>query len=115
MPAPAPPAARDEDVFAITPKASRELKSAGTSLTAAELQVLVLIDGFSTVKEIARRVPNVPRKDVDAALHKLVAGKLVVSTSDIDAMGSGFSTIAVPHGFFSGIGADSNPEADGGA
>ena len=29
-------------------------------------------------------------------------------------MGSGFSTIAVPAGFFSGLTMDSNPEADGG-
>lgn len=107
-------AAKDEDIYAITAKANGELKSADTSLSAAELQVLVLVDGFSTVKEIARRVPNLPRKDVDAALLKLLAGKLVVSTGDINAMGSGFSTIAVPVGFFSGIG-DASPEADGGA
>ena len=116
MSSPAPPAARDDDVFAVTAKASRELKSAaGTSLTAAELQVLVLVDGFSTVKEIAQRVPGILRKDVDAALHKFVAAKLIVSTSDIDAAESGFSTVAVPAGFFSGISAESSLEADGGA
>ena len=107
-------AAHDEDIYAITAKANRELKSAGTTLGAAELQVLVLIDGFSSVKEIARRVPSLQRRDVDAALLRLAAAKLIVSTSDGDALGSGFSTIAVPFGFFSGI-ADASPEADGGA
>ena len=113
MPTPAA-RANDADIYAITAKANRELKSSDTTLSAAELQVLVLVDGISTVKEIAQRIPGLQRKELDAALHKLLAVKLVVSTSDIDAMGSGFSTIAVPVGFFSGI-ADSSPEADGGA
>jgi DNA-binding response OmpR family regulator len=109
---PGPPTCKDDDIFAVTAKANRELKSSDTSLSATELQVLVLVDGLSTVKELAQRVPNIPRKDVDATLHKLMAGKLIVSTTDTDAMGSGFSTIAVPVGFFSGI--DSSPEADAG-
>lgn len=106
--------AKDGDIYALTAKANRELKSAGTSLSAAELQVLVLIDGFSSVKEIAQRVPGLQRKDVDTALLKLAAVKMIVSTNDVDALGSGFSTIAVPFGAFSGI-ADSSPEADAGA
>ena len=114
MPGLATASVKDDAIYAITAKANRELKSSDTSLSAADLQVLVLVDGISTVREIARRIPGLQRKELDAALHRLLAAKLVVSTSDIDAMGSGFSTIAVPVGFFSGI-ADSSPEADGGA
>jgi hypothetical protein len=39
---------------------------------------------------------------------------MIVAANDVDAMGSGFSTIAVPFGFFSGL-ADASPEADAGA
>ena len=108
------PLIRDDEIYAVTARANRELKAAGTSLTAAELQVLVLVDGFSSVKEIAERAPGMDRVGVEASLYRLATGKLIVSTNDVDAMGSGFSTIAVPAGFFSGIG-DVNHEADGGA
>ncbi|HUN69269.1 MAG TPA: response regulator [Burkholderiales bacterium] len=106
--------AKDDEIFTISEKGNRELKSAGTSLSAAELQVLVLVDGFSSVAEIARRVPSMSRADVGEALRNLVAAKLVLSVTEADAMASGFSTIAVPAGFFSSITADSSPEADGG-
>jgi CheY-like chemotaxis protein len=105
---------RDEEVYAITAKANRELKSSGTSLSAAELQVLVLIDGFSTIKELIERVPALARQDIENALDRLAAAKMIVSTGDIDAMGSGFSTVAVPAGFFSSL-ADGGTEADAGA
>ena len=111
-----PIAIDDADIFAPTAKGNRELKAAGTSLTAADLQVLVLIDGFSSVAEISQRAPGISREDVSVALRKLLSATLVVSTTgpDSDAMGSGFSTIAVPAGFFSGLSAESNPEAEGG-
>ena len=103
-----------DDIFAISKKGDDELKAADTSLSAAELQVLVLTDGFSSVSEIAQRVPGISREDVIAAFRKLVAGKQVVSVSESD-LGSGFSTVAVPAGFFSSINADSNQELEGGA
>lgn len=106
---------KGDDIFAISKKGDDELKAADTSLSAAELQVLVLTDGFSSVSEIAQRVPGLSREDVIAAVGKLVAGKHVVSVAESDEMGSGFSTIAVPAGFFSSITADSSPEMQGGA
>ena len=116
MPPPGPIAVSDADIFASTEKGNRQLKSAGTSLSAAELQVLVLVDGFSNVAEIAQRVPGISREDVSVALRKFTAAKLLVSTTELDSdvAGSGFSTIAVPAGFFSGLTLDSSPEAEGG-
>jgi CheY-like chemotaxis protein len=114
MTSPGPGAVPDDEVFAPTEKGNRELKSAGTSLSVAELEVLVLVDGMSSFAQIAERVPGQSRDDVTAAVRKLVAGKLIVSTSEPDAMGSGFSTIAIPAGFFSGLTQESSPEADGG-
>ncbi|MCC6212831.1 MAG: response regulator transcription factor [Burkholderiales bacterium] len=105
----------DDEVFAPTEKGNRELKSAGTSLSVAELEVLVLVDGMSTFAEIAGRAPGQSRDEVTGAVRKLAAGKFIVSTTEPDAMGSGFSTIAVPAGFFSGLSLEASPEADGGA
>jgi len=107
----------DDEVFALTGKGSAELKRAtGTTLSVAELQVLVLVDAASTVAQIARSLPAMAREDLSAALRKFSADRLVVSTTALDSeeMGSGFSTISVPAGFFSSLKEDSNPEADGG-
>lgn len=109
-----PVALKDDEVFAPTEKGNRELKFAGTSLSAAELQVMVLVDGFSSFGEIAERVPGATRDEVTVVVRKLASAKLIVATSEPDAMGSGFSTIAVPAGFFSGLSLDTNPEAEGG-
>ena len=107
----------DDDVYATTEKGNAELKASGTSLSAAELQVLVLVDAFSTVAQISQRVPGISHEELVAALGKLATGHLIVSTTepDSDVMASGFSTINVPVGFFSSLSIDSHPEADGGA
>jgi len=117
MPGTAAKTIKDEDVFTPTDKGNRELKAAGTSLSLAELEVLVLVDGFSSVSEIAGRVPGISREAVIEAVGKLLAGHLIVSTAEpeSDVMGSGFSTISVPAGFFSGLTLDASPEAEGGA
>jgi two-component system OmpR family response regulator len=117
MPATATATVKGEDVYATTEKGNRELKAAGTSLSLAELEVLVLVDGFSSVSEIAARAPGIPRNEVIAAVGKLLAGRMVVSTAEpeSDVMGSGFSTIAVPAGFYSGLSLSASPEAEGGA
>ena len=116
MTSPGPAPLKDDEVFAPTEKGNRELKSSGTSLSATELEVLVLVDGFSSFGEIAERVPGISREEITATARKLNAGKFIVSTTgpESDAMGSGFSTIAVPAGFFSGLTMDSSPEAEGG-
>lgn len=112
----APSLANDDDVYATTGRGNAELKAANTGLTVAELQVLVLIDGFSCVSLIAQRVPSLTREEVNVALRKLLAAKMIVSTNEpeSDVLASGFSTIAVPAGFFSGLTMDQTPEAEGG-
>ena len=106
-------AAADGDVFALTEKGNRILKSAGTSLATQELELLVLIDGESTVADIAKRIPSLSREAVTAALRKLAGDKLVVSAADLnfDLESSGFSTVAVPAGFFSSL-KDAGAELD---
>jgi CheY-like chemotaxis protein len=105
----------DDDAFAVTGKGNAELKAPGTQLSAAELQVLILLDGFSTVAQVARMVPSIARADLDATLRKLQQARMIVNTvePESDVLGSGFSTINVPAGFFSSL-SDASPEAEGG-
>lgn len=109
-------AVHDDDVFAITDKGVKELKSADTQMSVAELQVLVLMDGFTPVAGIADLVPGTSRDEVNAAVLRLALAKYIVNTvePESDVNSSGFSTITVPAGFFSSLKSDS-PEAEGGA
>lgn len=115
------PAARsvsvgDGDVFAPTEKGRRHLKSASSALSCVELQALVLADGALSVAQIVQRIPDASREEVLAALGRLAADKLILSLKDLesDVDASGFSTIAVPAGFFSGLAAGGGAEADEG-
>ena len=58
------PAIREEDVLSLTPKGSAELSEARTSLSAQELEVLVLVDGHSTVAQIVRSARSKAREAV---------------------------------------------------
>lgn len=109
-------AVEDGDVFSATEPGNIELKASGTTMSATELQVMVLVDGFSSVAQIAQRLPDISREDVDLALLKLCANRLIVSMAEpeADATASGFATISVPAGYFSSLSADSSTEADGG-
>ena len=107
----------DDDIFALTDKGVRELKSADTQMTVAELQVLVLLDGMLPVAAIADLVPETSRDAVNAAVLKLALAKHIVNTvePESEVNSSGFSTITVPAGFFSSLKGESTPEAEGGA
>src|SRR5258708_36817605 len=56
------PAIKEQDVLALTPKGSAELHGARTSLSAQELEVLVLIDGRSTAAQIISSARNKARE-----------------------------------------------------
>jgi len=107
---------QDEDVYALTDKGNAELKSAGTSLSAAELQVLVLIDGKATVAQIAQAARNLAPAAVNEIMRKLFSGTLITTATEpsSDGLESGFFSIAVPAGFFSNSAAQPDPEVDQG-
>ena len=70
----------ENNVFALTPKGQAELRGAGTSLSAAEIEILVLIDGQSTVAETAERSRMPGVADVLAIFRKLAHGGWVEKT-----------------------------------
>ncbi len=65
------------DVLALTAKGTAELKGGSTSLGAAELELLVLIDGRAKVEQVARRVRGMSAEEVAAGLSRLVSRGLV--------------------------------------
>ena len=79
MPAPRMPASLvdDKDVLVPTARGSAYLEGTGTSLTADELELLVLVDGRATVAQIARSGRARPLEAVKAALGKLLAAGLI--------------------------------------
>ena len=99
-----PPRIGDDDVFTLTDKGSRELKAANTSLSVVDLEVLVLIDGFSPVAQIAYHAPGLNRADVDAALGRLLAAQLITSAAEPGGgVTTAYATISIPAGFFSDL------------
>jgi len=107
----------EQDVYAITDKGNAELKSAGTSLSATELQVLVLIDGQSTLAQVAEHSHGLTPIAVNVIVRKLFRNGLITTATEptSDGLESGFFTIAVPAGFFSNNkAAESSPELEQG-
>lgn len=71
------PAVLKDDVFQLTAKGREELGGAGTTLSASELEVLVLLDGTSTAGETAARVRNLRSEVVVDILRRLLQDGLI--------------------------------------
>ena len=72
----------EEDVFALTAKAQNELRGSATSLAPSALEVLILIDGVSTVGETAARVRTVEKGAVLNILGNLLYDGLIDFVKD---------------------------------
>jgi CheY-like chemotaxis protein len=108
---------KDADVFALTDKGNAELKAAGTSLAATELQVLILIDGKASVEQIGKAAPNLAASEIDDTLKKFFGGRLITNATEpsSDGLESGFFSIDVPAGFFTSVTPKDDSEAERGA
>jgi len=104
------PTPADDEVFALSGQGSAELKSAGTSLSSRELEVLLLVDGTATAGQIAAASPSIPQAEVMQILQKLAERQLISPASAQSALDSGFFSIVVPPGVFSS-GPGAEPEA----
>ena len=80
-----PPISAD-DVYQLTNLAIAELHGSQTSLHPEELELLVLVDGFVTVAEVARRARTIAPAQVEEGLRKMLHDKLIMpaakATSD---------------------------------
>lgn len=85
----------DRSVFALTRKGTAELNAGETSLSALELELLVLVDGQADVARLAKRVASQPPAAVRDALEKLRKAGFIAEDvgGDSDAIeASGFFT-----------------------
>jgi CheY-like chemotaxis protein len=107
------PGPSETDVYALTAKGESELKSAGTSLSSRELEVLILLDGIATLAQVMASGAGTSRDELLEVLGKLLDKHLVVLATEPSALDSGFFSISVPAGLFAERGTG-EPEADRG-
>ena len=72
----------DGDVFALTVKGQNELRGSATSLAPAALEVLVLIDGVSSVDETAARTRTIEKGTLVIILDQLLLHGLIEFVTD---------------------------------
>src|SRR5207247_10646455 len=107
----------EQQVFALTQKGAAEVRAADTALAAAELELLVLIDGRSSVAQIIPAASSLTPEAVVAALQKLAASGYIASAADItiDAIDSGdFFTKALAAPTAGGASPQAASESDAG-
>lgn len=75
-------AIHDDDVFALTTKGQNELHGSATSLAPSALEVLVLIDGKSTVGETVARARTIDQATVVNVLGNLLYDGLIEYATD---------------------------------
>lgn len=62
---------RDQDIYAVSDKGEEELKRGSTDLSQAALQLLVLLDGKSSLADIARRAERLPVEAIRQTARQL--------------------------------------------
>jgi two-component system OmpR family response regulator len=61
-----------EDVYTVTDKGRRELNAGSTTLSASEVEILVLMDARATAKDILARLPKLELWDFNNLIPKLI-------------------------------------------
>ncbi len=82
----APVAIFKEDVYVVAVKGEDQLRGAETSLTPSELEVLVHIDGKSTIAEIMERIRSLPPQIVMESLESLHWHNLIKVAEETNAL-----------------------------
>lgn len=72
----------DEDVFALTAKGQNELRGSGTWLASPELELLVLIDGKSTVGETGARARSIGNAEAVTIFGRLAQEGLIETVKE---------------------------------
>ena len=99
------------EVYGLTGRGQRELRESGTSLSAAELELLVLIDGTSTVAQIERGAKKQTPEQVRATLRKLYRGGFIDRSKNLKKSGLDFFSVTMPLQIPKGAAARSSDEA----
>ncbi|MGW8269253.1 MAG: response regulator [Burkholderiales bacterium] len=99
------------EVYGLTGRGQRELRESGTSLSAAELELLVLIDGTATVAQIERSTKEQSAEQVRATLSKLYRGGFIDRSKNLKKNGLDFFSVTMPLQIPKGAAARSSEEA----
>ena len=86
---------QDQDVYVLSPKGEEELRGSETSLSPAEIELLVRLDGKSSVAEIAKEAQLPGREPVTRALGRLLEAGLVVRAA-AEGIPDLFDSISAP-------------------
>ena len=77
--------ASEHDVLMVAERGNAELRGGGTSLPPAHLQTLILVDGRSTVAEIAKSARGVDAAQVSEAIERLLEQRYLAPAKHQDA------------------------------
>ena len=80
-------APRDDEIFFLTARGNAELSGAGTSLSPAELEILVLVDGRSNVAQVLRGAHGLAPEAAREALRKLRHAQCIESAAKVHSDG----------------------------
>ena len=82
---------RDIDVFAVTDKGDGELKSGSTDLSHAALELLVLLDGKSSIAEITERTKALSPEEIRQTAQMLAQGGFIKAATPAQELNLDFS------------------------
>lgn len=104
----------DQNILVLTKEGEYELREPGTMLTPAQLEALVLVDGFSTVAQLDKRVSSLAPNALRARLKELVGRGLLSRADQAEGIldpGDFFTKTATPLDM-KGLGEQAYVEAD---
>ncbi len=108
----------DAAILSLTKKGKRELREAGTTLTPALLEALILIDGHANVGQVLKRADKIDPNVMHAKLNELIKrGDVIASSKLTDGYidPGDFFTAKVSDTDISKLGAQTQTEADANA
>jgi len=84
---------RDSDVFAVTDEGNQELKRGSTDLSKAALELMVLLDGKSSIAEISARTKDLPAETIRQTAQMLAQGGYITKPFDRDVLILGIKSV----------------------
>lgn len=104
----------DQNILVLTKEGKRELSEAGTKLTPAQLEALVLVDGFSTVAQLVKHARSLAPNGLRGRLKELIDRGLLSKAAQVDDIldPGDFFTKTTTHTDVKGLGEQVYAEAD---
>ena len=73
---------QDHECYELTPLGESELRASATTLSVAQIELLVRIDRTLTVAQIRASVPSLPSEKFEATFRELLAQHLLALAAD---------------------------------